>query len=469
MAPPRSFMHRHRRGIALILSMIFVIIFSALAVSMATMTGTNVQLASNQHKVNSALCAAQSGHEIIRHYMSDVTIPGMTSPSERFAYVVSFLQQACATAQLPTTIYYDGSAMTMPGVTLDSLAQSSFAAQITQVDQDTLQVDVQGACGQISKTIRTNYTFGTREDSVFDFGVATKGPLSLAGNILLDGVNVAVESDVYIESQNYTEALSIIGNSQIAGEVSIVNPDATVTLQGGKAGIGGETGDDAIENHVIFGAPPTQFPIPNPEEFEYLATNLVDSTTDTSSDATFENIRIEAGTDPIFSGHATLKGIVFIESPNVVVFTGTADIIGIIVADGDIYDDSGTNQLTFQGNVISRSVSELSDEPQFEDIRDLDGSFVIAPGFAVSFGGSFDTLNGAIAANGVSFFGNAGGIVRGSIINYALTPMTLTGNSDLFFNRSGIDYVPPGFIPEVVLHYNSESYSEPTTCTLFSQ
>jgi len=81
--------------------------------------------------------------------------------------------------------------------------------------------------------------------------VASKGPLSLAGNVELEGVNVSVESNVYIESENSIIALSITGNSHIAGDVSIAN----VYLQGANAGIGGETGQDAIDNHVSFGVP----------------------------------------------------------------------------------------------------------------------------------------------------------------------------------------------------------------------
>jgi len=84
----------------------------------------------------------------------------------------------------------------------------------------------------------------------------------------------------------------------------------------------------------------------------------------------------------------------------------------------------------------------------------------MAPGFSASFGGSFDTLNGAIAANGITFFGNAGGTIGGSVLNYSDTPMTLSGNSDLYFNRSDITEVPAGFEPEIVLHYDSSSYSE---------
>ena len=76
------------------------------------------------------------------------------------------------------------------------------------------------------------------------------------------------------------------------------------------------------------------------------------------------------------------------------------------------------------------------------------------------FGGSFETLNGAIAANGIEFFGNAGGTIDGSILNYSGNPMTLSGNSDLFFNRSGTDEMPAGFGPELILYYVADSYSE---------
>jgi hypothetical protein len=38
--------------------------------------------------------------------------------------------------------------------------------------------------------------------------------------------------------------------------------------------------------------------------------------------------------------------------------------------------------------------------------------------------------------------------------------MTLSGNSDLLFNRSGLDEVPAGFVPDIVLNYDRSSYSE---------
>lgn len=38
--------------------------------------------------------------------------------------------------------------------------------------------------------------------------------------------------------------------------------------------------------------------------------------------------------------------------------------------------------------------------------------------------------------------------------------MTLSGKSDLYFNRSGTSQAPAGFVPEIVLEYDPNSYSE---------
>ena len=75
MAPARRKLEKlNRRGAVLIVSMIFVLIFSALAVSMATMSSTNVQLASNQHEANSALSVAQSGIECGKYIISTISL-----------------------------------------------------------------------------------------------------------------------------------------------------------------------------------------------------------------------------------------------------------------------------------------------------------------------------------------------------------------------------------------------------------
>jgi len=461
MVPVTKSVYPKRKGAVLIISMIFLVIFSALAVSMAAMSGNNVQIAENQLNADRARACAESGFDVIRFWLNRVSISGTTAENLVFSQIAGSLQEELTSESITNvTTSSNGSVLTIPSVTLDSSGGKSFHGTITPLDNETLQVDITGVCGSTTRTIRANYKFSESANNVFDFGVATKGPLSLSGNIELEGVNVSVEASVYIESENSNLALSIIGNSQIAGDVSIVNPIASVDLQGGQAGIGGDTGQEAVDNHVSFGVPPSEFPEPDPSQFLPYVTSIVDANTDTSADATFENIKILANTNPTFTGNTILKGIIYIETPNVVDFTGSADVTGIIIGDGDIEDNSGVNQIIFRGNVDSHPVTELPEEPQFEGLHDQTGTFVMAPGFDVSFGGSFSALCGAIAGNGVEFFGNAGGIINGSVLNYSDDEMTLSGNSDLFFNRSGLTEVPAGFEPEIVLDYSPSSYSE---------
>ena len=77
MAPINKSVHPKRKGAVLIISMIFLVIFSALAVSMAAMSGNNVQIAENQLNADRARACAESGFDVIRFWLSRVSISGI--------------------------------------------------------------------------------------------------------------------------------------------------------------------------------------------------------------------------------------------------------------------------------------------------------------------------------------------------------------------------------------------------------
>ncbi len=447
----KLFCRKQHSGAAFVISMIFILVFSALAVSMATLCDTNVQIAENQRKGDCARACAESGVDIIRFWLSRFSVAGATQQSLVFSELATSLQSDLTENSITNiTTSFDGTTLTISDVTLDS--DKSFSAEIIQLDADTLQMDVTGVYKTNTRTIRANYDFGVRLHTVFDYGVATKGPLHLAGNIELSGANVQVESDVYIVSENSNLALEVIGNSSIAGDVHICSSTATADLQGGQASIGGETVPGAYD-HIISGYGEVEFPVPNPSYFEpYVVADI------NLADTTFTNVRVPPNTNPIFGGGVTFLGILFIETPNLVTFSGNVNITGIIVGNGDVTDDSGTNRIDFLGTVSSNPVSDLGSE--FGNLSNETGTFLMAPGFSLSFNGNFQTINGAIAANGIAFSGNAGGTINGSVLNYADTAMDLSGNNDLIFNRYADTEIPAGFEPEIVLKYDHTSYSE---------
>lgn len=454
---------RTRRGVALIVSMIFILVFSAIAVSMAQLSGANVQIADNHRYINRALESAQSGLEIIRHHLADVSISG--SATDRLQAIATDMQTNLTTAGITNiTASYDPSTTTVniASVSLDSGSSQTFSATITQPTTDTIQMNITGTSGQSSRQITTTFDFTPVASRVFDHAIATRAPLSLSTGASVTGFNGSGEAEVYIESNNYTQALTMTGNAEIAGDVSIVNPLGTASVDTG-ATIGGESGQDAIDNHVTVGAGAIEFPTPDTSIFEPYATTIIDASSDTTGNDTLENIRILANANPDFSGTIVVNGVIFIETPNQVVFSGNSSVTGVIVTNGDMDSPNGTDSISFTASVDTLPVSQLPADPAFDGIRDLTGTFIMAPGFKLNFGGSFETINGAIAGNGINFTGNAGGTFTNALLNYSEDlPVTLAGNNTIILDRSASASIPSGFSTNLTLEFQPDSYAEVT-------
>lgn len=451
-----------RRAAALIISMIFILVFSSLGVALFGMSSSNVQVAENQQRANCALASASSGLEIVRYYLKGISVPATVAAPDRLQTVANKLQSALATASVTNmSVCYDAGThtLTIPNVTLNSQANQNFAATVAyDGDFDTVNVVVTGSSRGLHKQVGVKYNFATLGNPIFDWGIATKGPLSMQGNVEVEGFNENIEASVYIESLNSILALEMTGKSSIAGKVTIANGAATADISNSSSVFGAQGA--AAMTHITIGDTPCEFPTPNPAQFAQYIQHTFNPAVDPTSNVTLTNVEIPANTNPSFSGHAVIRGIMYIRAPNVVSFTGNAEIHGLILAEGDLDSPSPANLLDFGGTVDSYDASTLPPE-QFGTLTEKAGTFILAPGFRCCFRGDFEAINGVIAASGVEFHGNAGGTINGSVINYSDDCMSLAGNTDLVFNRSGMQKVPAGFEPTKVLECIPNSYAEP--------
>jgi hypothetical protein len=455
----RTCSRRKQKGIALFISMIFITIFSTLAIAMFRMSSSNVIAANNFQQANDARSSAESGLEMLRYYIEQITIDSTISKENRFAILAGRLIYLMNVGSNNYPVYYHDSSephhihigYSNTLVMLNSAENRGFLALITPDGTNGVNIRVTGRAGSLERTIASGFTYGTRPNSVFDFGVATKGALILDGGTLTS--TVTSHSDVYIESLNDPAALGVLKNkSAISGVAKIVNASATITANDIKGTVGGLSGQDAIDNSIEIGVTPTEFPYPNATYFEQYATGGY-----YSGGSTLTNQRIAAGSDLTFTGNTTINGILYIEEDCNIEFGGNVTINGMIVCAGDVNDNSGTNSLSFTGSVDSHVLPAGS---EYDAMREETGTFIMAPGYDLSFTGSFGTVNGVIAGNGISFSGNAGGTVMGSVINYSDNKMTVVGSSDIEFNRSGFTEIPAGFVQETVMHYNPAAYDE---------
>jgi len=448
--------HSKRSGSVLIVSMIFVVVFSALVVSMAAISAANAQLASNQRKVGCALASASSGLEVQRYWLGRVMMPSSTPPANYFSTIVDTVQTDLADSSITNVTLSNGG--TIPTVALDSSTQQQFDGQllITDVNPNVLRAYTTGGNGQVTRTIGVAFDIEPYEHPIFNYGLATKGPLCYTGNPTMTVSNEAWEADMYIESSANPVALFVGGNTKFAGDVLVGNPLANVDF-GGDVLIGGDHGQPAIDNHVSIGVEPVDFPAPDTARFRTYATGtVIDSSTDLSKGMTLSNATIAAGTNPNFLSSVIINGILFIESPNIVTFGRNVSLQGIIVAEGDL-ENPGTDRIDFCGNFASGSYPPGS---EYDSIRAEVGSSILAPGFTTTFQGNFSTLEGVVAVSGIHFSGNVAAQIKGTIINYSDTPMVIEGNASMNFDRAGSTKIPAGFDTLRVLTYNPSYYEE---------
>ncbi len=447
-----------QNGIALIITMVVLAIISALVVSLAAVSAANLQITENRQNASKALASAHSGIEILRHFLNGINAePG----SGCIDSIIDELNIQLTPAEFdnihPQLI---SGQINFGPVTIDSAQNQSFIARLSPVvgSSNTVRLSVAGVCGNINKMTTADFNVIPGGGIAFDYGIASRGALQMSGQA---EVNIAIDSSVYIAGQLPGNSFSITNQASVAGNVYIAYPYASYSI-GSQAKVGGES-MPAAEDHVIVGYDePVQFPTPNPSFFEPFATGQVitPGTTITSS-AVLNNAKIEPNTNPTFAGHVTINGVLYIEQPNVVTFSGQATVRGIIVGDGVVGPSTPQNKLVFSGQVHCYDVNGLTGA-EFDDIKEQTGTFILAPGFSAEFSGQTDIDNGAIAASGIRFTGQAGGTINGSIINYSDTqPVILSGQSSLFFNKSGIATNPAGFSPTTRLNYLPQTYAEP--------
>jgi hypothetical protein len=194
--------------------------------------------------------------------------------------------------------------------------------------------------------------------------------------------------------------------------------------------------------------------------FRPLATTVIDGTTDINSqNLVLNNVLIKAGTNPTFSKDVVLNGIVFVEVPNCVTFTSKVTLNGLVAAEqkpGSL----NTCRLSFEGQVEAFGVDALPPGPPFEAVKAMTGTFIVAPGFDVSFAGQFTTINGTVAADKLTFTGQASGTIKGSVIGLANYPTSIYGTVDIMIDRSGDTGDDAGFLQPMSLRLLPRTYRE---------
>jgi Tfp pilus assembly protein PilX len=233
MKPVNKLIYPKRRGSILIISMIFILVFCALAVSMASLSGVNLQIADNQRQANSALSAAQSGLECGKYLIAQtsLTLADMPAMNTGRNYVTSTEADTvwatlCSKVQAqPWGTPPDGNEIITPPVSFGA-ANASFQVRFYR-DGNSIQLEGIGADGQVQRRVSINSKI-TKDNEVLSYAIASRGRMWLTGDSTVHGNIYSAWQYQNISPFNITSDSTVEGT--ISTILSNINPNT------GKAG-----------------------------------------------------------------------------------------------------------------------------------------------------------------------------------------------------------------------------------------
>ena len=448
-----------RHGLSSLLAMLFLVLFSTLAVGFYTSSATSSQISGNNRSLSLAQSAAEAGTQYIRYRLYKMVIAPNTPDSALMAAVAADLNvqmnQGPVMNGNPVTVV--SNVIYIPSATgwatVDSNLGTKFRAKIEQSGK-FLIVTVNGAAGNlnVAKAVQLQYQKANDAGAILDYGVASAGTVATAGATYIQGATDPTKGSVLSADMTSSTPITLAGKA-VSGDVSIVNPSGSITVGSGSS-VGGTSDPTKIPAHLHEGVPAPTFPWIDTTPFANYATNTWTLGSGTiSGGQTLTNVTIPAGTNPTFTGNVTINGVLNIQSPNVVKFRGNATVNGVIVTDTTGTYNATQNQISFGGSVVATPLSSLpATNPAYDpNLVKLTGSFLLAPNYALGFSGDFGTIGGSIVAGTVNMSGNATGTVQGSLIamhdnsgSGSSSSVYLSGSSDIIISSTGTSNYPTG-------------------------
>jgi hypothetical protein len=459
-------------GVAYIMALVLLTMFASMAVAVTTETNLNMRKAANLSTDNAAQLHAEGGLAHLSYLLRKIDLPGAVANDQALQAVNQALPGLLGAGNLHgrALTYVAGTKISVPFIQADAagkgyaadleLINGTFRLTVTSYSFDPAQAA--GQREQAKRKVRVNLKITAPVSSALDYGVASRGSIHLTGNTKIAGSGTNANWGKVLAATSVTlEAVDITGNCTISGDLFVSDPDAYVSLTG-NVSVGGESRTNNASQHIHLGVGTPGFPEPNVAAYNGITTTVIDSNTNLTGTRTFTNIRIKAGTNPNFSGTDTINGLVYIESPNNVTFSGNVYMTGVIVTDDARGGNIANNTLNMTGNVSLKGVDQLPNTAEFTALKQLPGMAILAPGFSVAMTGNFGSVGGTLAADQFQFTGNAGGTVKGSVMSWRDSSFTMTGNSNIVIDRSGGTALPAGLTMPSRFYVDPATYEEPT-------
>jgi len=193
--------------------MIFVLIFSALAVSMVSLSGVNLQIAGNQHKVNSALSSAESALDCGRFIVANTPLPSTAFNIVTTAQANQVWSLLCSQVQAQPWVAGDAQQTAnqiITPVVHFGPENASFQVRFYREETHSIKLEGIGADGQVTRKVSVGMTI-TKDNEVLNYAIASRGRMWLTGDTTIHGDIFSSWDRPEISPYNMTSDSAILG------------------------------------------------------------------------------------------------------------------------------------------------------------------------------------------------------------------------------------------------------------------
>lgn len=447
---------KRQAGMTSVLAMLFLVLFTTMAVGFYAATTTAMHVTANDERVSRAFVSSESGLDYMRYQLANVSVPPTTPPDQVIDFLYADLQaQLDGTGNLGSlTIGRSGNTIQIPAGTgripLDASGISNFRATITDwAGEIVVKIDGgYGATENAARSITMDFTRQENTTTAFDYAIASRGQVLVKKGMItaVTGVDPSIAT---IMSASPTPGAVTVTGGTIGGDLNHIDGGSAVVT-------GGNVGGSSIPSNILayhtHEVDEPEFPSIDTTVFKPYATNAY-----VSGKGTQQNIFIPPNTNPKFNGNSTIQGIMYVASPNVIEITGNFSLQGFIVMEPGA---STTDAIESSGNF---TMSPLPSAPEFDPLRATSGIAILAPSAAARFTGSSAgvSLKGSLMVKKFSLKGASSmQIDQGTIMTFdpGSESVLVDGSKSIKFTATGGSNQP-----KVGVSYSTHYIPKPAT------
>lgn len=436
---------RRRAGVTAIIAMMFLALFSVLALGFYATVTTSVQVAKNDRSNSQSLMAAESAARFVRYHLSRVSVTG-ASPAATFSDLYAKLGTRLngqtnlggfnisqgTDSSGNSVIYVPGlSGSTPTWISFNTGSGASKGRAVLTLRNNNIYLKGVGSDGAVSssaKGVEIQLSPQTASFTMAAAGVVSRGQVALSNGARISG------GDVFSNANSGTTPLVMSGGARIDQNFAYSANTSSPSITNG-ATVAGSIIQNATATFPT--VDPSPFAVFVPSSTAPLGPKVIGSGSNPGSTAVLTNIRVKANSNFSFGNAQVLNGVIYIESPNKVTFGGGAKINGIIVA------ENGTNPtdctITIGNGVVMKPISTLvpanfAASEHIDLLLPLNGALILAEKYAVTLQGGTQAFDGAMVADKFNISNGYTGQIRNGVISLGIgQQFTMTGGGRITF------------------------------------